>query len=781
MFKYIKKLSYLFLFVAGIVLVVVLYLFFATKAKESGMVKVQGINMPVTIERDQFGIPHITAESDEDGFFALGYVHAQDRMWQMEMQRHIAQGTLSEMLGDAAIEQDKFLRTIGFYLAAKQTWQALPDETKKKIHNYTNGVNSFLKTGKLSLPFIFVQYKPAEWTDIDSIAFHKMMAWDLQSTWKEKIENAVIAAKLGESQVSVLLPPYPHTAPTILSDESLKLSSLLVKTTDSALKSQVINDEKIDSLVDLIKHSDNIKSSLSMQDAPGKGSNNWVVSGRLTQTKKPLLASDPHLSLSAPILWYMADLKTPNFHSRGATIPGLPLIVIGHNDYIAWGMTNACIDAQDLYIESNNTPLTPREEIIKVKNGKDVHYIVNTSKHGPIISDISSAGTLGKKVALKWPAIMPGDTTVQSFLELNYVRNWQEFTKALESYVTPSQNFIYADIKGNIGYYLTGKIPVRDGWNGQFPVNSEKNLEWKGYIPFFKMPHVLNPKEGYIASANNQVVSGAYPYSLTFRCGIPPYRIDRIDAMIKQHSFLTKHDMEVMQNDTKSGLWFDLRENLLKTKPLDKASADALTQLTHWNGNMNRDSKAAIIFAFWFKHLGDLTPKQVKSFSEWPEPLFIKQQLETNGTYCQINQYKSCQDFLSHSLKNAMHDLQSKQLVWGSVHHAYFEEMALGSLKFIGWIWNRSIPSAGDAFSINVGTYDFNNMAQIAGAGYRQIIDLNNLDNSEYIIALGQSENVFSKNYANLMTWWRDGKYVSMNANKHHIKQNKILNLVPQR
>lgn len=778
MLKFFKILASLCTLVIAISVVV----YFIFRTPTTGTVELTGLKAPVTVKRDTYGVPHIEAQNDEDAYFALGYIHAQDRLWQMEFQRHISQGTLSEMFGDATITEDKFLRTLGFYRAATLAWNALSPRAQTLFHAYSTGINRFIETGNLPLQFKLLHYQPHAWSDVDTIAWQKMMAWDLQSTWKEKIENYVIANQFGKDQIAVLLPGYPKDAPNILSDQDLKnVSTKQLAHAHDELINQKFNAPQINRILDA---TNKINSRLHFNDVPGKGSNNWVVSGRFTKSHKPMLANDPHLSLSAPMLWYLADIKTPYFHSVGATIPGLPIVVIGHNDYIAWGVTDGCVDAQDLYIEPDNAKITTFSEVIKVKGKPDVVYPVRVSEHGPIISDVSDASKIGKHIALQWTALMSNDTTMESFLELNYAKNWDDFRQALKKFIVPSQNFIYADTQGNIGYYLSGKLPIRKGWTGEMPVAGHQAFEWNEYIPFDKMPHTFNPPEGYIVSANNQVASSHYPYSLAYRCGVAPYRAQRIiDSIVHHPAPLTISDMAAIQNDTVSYLWKDFRSILLQTAPFNERSQKALVLLSQWDGNVQRNSVAATLFEYWYKQFNQLTPVTIRQLSEWPEPQFIKQQLAENGPYCQRAGAKDCKQFLSISLDRAMSELikqhghNDKQWAWGKVHHAVFSELGLGTVNAIGWLWNREISTSGDPYTVNVGSYDFNDFHQIEGPGYRQIIDLNNWKNSRYIQALGQTDSIVNRHHSDLMPLWRDGKYLSMDVSQN--KNVEILRLVP--
>ncbi len=773
--KAIKYIGISILLLISALSIFIYFIYRGTQNTLKGNLKINGLLDKVIVHRDQYGVPHIEAENDSDAFFALGYTHAQDRMWQMEIQRHLARGSLSEMFGEVTIMQDKTLRTLGFYRAAQLAYLSLPKESQHIVESYTKGVNFFIQTGNMPLQFKLIGYKPSVWTNVDSISFQKMMAWDLNETWRDKILNHIIASLYGREKMSIFSPEYPDSAPLVLQDSEINLTK---KMTQNYL-------EKENYFGKFRKQDIYPNKEFNKASPPGKGSNNWVVSGKLTNTNKPILANDPHLSIASPLLWYLADIKTKNFHSIGATLPGLPGVIIGHNQFIAWGVTNGCIDAQDLYIESDDKDITTINEVIKVKNSNDVIFPIEISPHGPIISDITEARRVGKKVALKWTGFLEKDTTLHSFILLNYTKNWDSFKNALSYFVVPAQNYVYADNNGNIGYYLAGKIPIRDQWSGLYPIESKKEFEWKSFIPFEEMPHTMNPSKGFIVSANNKVVSNNYPYSLTPHCKTAPYRASRIIDLLQRKEKLTLIDIQKIQNDTVSYLWNDFKTILLKTIPASNKEKDVLKILKDWNGNMNINSQEATLFAYWFRELAEMVPKELKVFSQWPEPLFIKNQLLSDGKYCLINNARNCKEFLSNTLTKTLNAIvknigeKPKNWNWGYTHKAVFNELGFSENKYLNWFWHRSISSPGDGFTVNVGSYEFDNLSQIAGPGYRQIVDFNNLEDSIYIQALGQSGNIFSKNYDNLMPLWRDGKYIPMSSEKNRWGKYETLILEP--
>jgi penicillin G amidase len=712
----------------------------------------------VIIRRDNFNIPYILAlHHDNDAFFALGYVHAQDRFWQMEFQRRVASGTLSEVFGEKTLKQDEYLRTWGFYRASISAWRALDPKTKQLVHAYTQGVNVYLANNKLPLPFYLLRYKPKPWTVIDSIAWQKMMAWNLDSGWQRKIQQHLVAKQVGSKQVESLFPPYPEHAPTILSHRDLQQSNLLL--THVQKSHHVPNASSTIAMPALKQHlatSQAIRNQLGFNDKEGKGSNAWVVSGKLTESGKPILANDVHLPLTSPSLWYLAELKGPTLHVVGATIPGLPLIAIGHNEAIAWGVTHSYVDTQDLYIEDEKTAFTSRDEIINVRGKASIILKVKESKHGPIISSITQAGKVDQFVAIKWVALQEGDTTVASFAKLNYARNWDEFKQALASYVSPPQNFLYADTRGNIGYYLAGRIPLRKDWVGNFPISSKEKREWEGFIPFNELPHVYNPPEGFIATANNKIVPDEYPHSLTFRWNVPPYRAQRIIDEIRRHQ-VNLENTKALQIDTRSYLWEALRGSLLETVPLDKASKKGLEILKQWDGQVDINSQGATLFAYWYQTL-----------IQGVDPQWVVEKLQEKVCYADLTTLVDCQSHLSKTLKDAMTMLiheqgdDSDKWRWGRVHHAVFQEAGIGKSKAIGWLWNRREPSPGGDFTVNVGTYDAITKEQTIGATYRQVIDLGDFNQSFYVIPLGQVDNPLSLRNNDQLPLWLNGGYVAM-------------------
>lgn len=715
----------------------------------------------VTVTRDQWGIPHIRASRDEDAVFALGFVHWQDRAWQMDFQRRVAQGRLAEIVGKAALPQDKFLRTWGFQRAAQSALNALSPESRKLIAAYTAGVNAAMAQRKTALEFQILRYTPEPWTDVDSVSWSKLMAFDLGGNYEEEVNGAAIVKKLGEKGLAEVYPPYPQSAPTILSADEVGKTAQLKQQAQTAL---ALPDATLRALQTNLAAA----RQLGMQAVPGKGSNDWVIAGSRTASGKPILADDPHLALTSPMLWYLADVQGDKLKAIGASIPGLPAIVIGRNERVAWGVTNVNPDVQDLFVEPEGAKLTSRTEIIKVKGQPDVQLTVQESVHGPIISG-EGAENLGPRVALQWTALQGGDTTMDAFLGLNYAANWPDFTRALKQYVAPSQNFVYADIDGNTGYYAPGRVPTRNGWDGSLPVKGDGSREWTGFIPFDKLPHTFNPADGLVVTANNKVVPDSYGFNLgNNRNWAEPYRAERITELLQARpSGLTVDDVKKVQMDTVSLVWRDLKPLLLATRPDGETSRKALELLKGWDGNETIDSVPATIYETWLLKLQEM------GFDELPNKtvlnsLAVRNQLASKGELCGA---EGCDDDLTRTLKAAVDSLGTRlgadMNAWqyGKLHQVASNHRIFAEVKPLAQIFNHSAPTPGGTNTVDVARPDHDTFKQTHGPSYRQIIDLSDLNKSVFIGSLGQSGNPLLPHAADQQPMWIAGEYLPMSTN----------------
>ncbi len=649
----------------------------ASFPQTKGSLTLDGLSGPVDVKRDGNGIPQIYASSDEDLFMAQGYVQAQDRFYEMDVRRHMTSGRLSEMFGSGQVKNDEFLRTMGWDRVAKEEYdKKLSASTKKYLQAYAKGVNAYLKgkDGKdISLEYAALgftnDYKPQEWTPVDSVAWLKAMAWDLRGNMQDEIDRSLMTSRLGPKQIADLYPEYPYSRNKTITQEGqydsvtgsyvqgsgTTLGSGTQSTAGTGLAGNTTAPNGLQSqLSKLYNVLDNVPTAVGV-NGNGIGSNSWVVAGKYTITGKPLLANDPHLSASLPSVWYQMGLHCTSVSSKcqydvsGYTFAGMPGVVIGHNQDIAWGMTNSGVDVTDLYLEKITgegyerdgkvLPFTTRRETIKVAGGADKTIVVRETKDGmPLLSDrddelvkVGKKATVdsgapdrgdGYAIALRWTALDPGNS-MDAVFQLDRASNWTEFRTAAASFDVPSQNLIYADTNNHIGYQLPGKIPIRaKGDDGSLPSPGwDSKCKWTGYIKQSELPYEYDPKRGYIVTANQAVVDkDKYPYTLTtdWGYGTRSQRItDLIEAKIKGGGKISTDDMRQMQLDDSSEIAKLIVPKLLKIDVADKNVRDAQKLLEGWDYTQDADSAAAAYFnATWRNILklafGNKLPKELR-------------------------------------------------------------------------------------------------------------------------------------------------------------------------
>ena len=738
--------------------------------------QLEGLSGPVTVTRDQWGVPHIKASTDLDAFWAQGYVHAQDRLWQMELNRRTGAGRLSEILGDAALEQDKFLRTWGFYRAAQASEAALSDHTRAALAAYVAGVNAFINEGKLPLEFTLVGAKPEPWVPADSLVWAKMLAFDLASNWDEEVSNIETVKKIGLEGLNEVEPGARPGTPTIVRLEEFKgeLKTVAARASNAGLRT--------DTLAALRRVAE-IQKSLPTFAGPERdttGSNNWVVSGKLTTTGKPMLANDPHLRLSSPSIWYLCNLEGPTLHVIGASLPSLPGVILGRNDRIAWGGTNSAPDIQDLFVldlkdgayATPNGPvkLSSRDEIIKVKGGADFKWTVRSSEYGPVISDVPVIGIKpadGQAVALRYVSLEPGDTTLDAFLGFQYAHNWSDFLEAARSFVAPMQNFVYADVDGNIGYIAPSKIPTRN-WDGRLPASAAKGQNWTGYVPFDQLPILENPREGFIVTANNKIL----PHQAAFEPSTytDHWRAQRIRERILAAGKISLETMNDIQADTLSIVARELVPGLLELPAKSDAARRLQAAVRGWDLKASLRSTGPTAFAFYYRELlrvlEDETGEKYHNVA-----LFITNAFTKGSKYCDDVRTKdvteSCAMFMSQALEKGSAALEAKlgsdpsAWQWERIHRTNFKAI-LGAAPVIGGIFERSIANNGNTLTVNVAGYNQDTFVQTAGPSYRGLYDFANLDSSRYMHTLGQSGDPFSKHFDDFLPLWRDVKTIPM-------------------
>ncbi len=759
-----------------------------------GSVSLSGLRAPVDIVRDRNGVPHIYAGSIADAYFALGFVHAQDRLWQMEMNRRIGAGRLSEALGPATLDTDKFLRTLGVRRVAVATLKALDADTRRGLDAYAAGVNAFLaqRSGPLPPEFLLTGIKPEPWQSADSVAWIKMMAWDLGANWRSELLRMRLAKKLSPAQIGEFLPPYPGDAPLAIADYA-------------ALYRQ-LDASKLAALA---------LAGLSEDGA----SNNWVVAGSHTQSGKPLLANDPHLGLAAPAVWYLAHLSAPGFEVIGATLPGVPGVVLGRNKHIAWGFTNTGPDVQDLYIERIDgarvlapqgwQPLGTHAETIKVKGQPDVTLTVRASRHGPLISDVfkPAADALPQNFALAfaWTALREDDLSMQAAGKFASARNWSEFLAAARDFHSPQQNMVYADTEGNIGYIAPGRVPVRKPENdlkGQAPAPGwDAKYDWDGFIPFDQLPQSYNPAAGSIVTANQKIVPNDYPHYITSEW-VLPYRAERIRQLLDATPKHTLQSFGAIQADTVSLQVREILPLLLKARTENGEAQQVLQQLGRWDANMTLAGAEPLIVSAWLRELGRLIYADELGDlfnAEWAHRAEFMQHVLADtggqGHWCDdVNTpaRETCAELLPKALDLALADLKRRygedrgKWRWGEAHFALSEHRPFGRQPQLARLFDIRVPSPGDTYTVDVGRNTLSNeaapYASRHAASLRALYDLADPDKSVYIHSTGQSGNLLSPLYKNFAERWARVEYIPMSMRRADAEAGALgtLRLKPQ-
>jgi penicillin amidase len=592
----------------------------AVQRSAATIINLAGLKEQASVSRDERGIPYIEAANEADLYFAQGYVTASDRLWQMDLLRRSARGELSEIFGRTALEEDKKHRIFGFAQLAEGMLPQLPASERAALEAYARGVNAFIASrDDKSLPpeFQILQYKPRAWTPADSVIIGKIFAETLSTSWQADLMRAAIADLPAEKRELLLTETSPLDVLVVGKDADEKKA--IIPPGDPLMMYSMAQSEAL--LRAVAETSETMARTLSrvglyMEDRAA--SNNWVVSGSRTQSGKPMLANDPHLPPSVPSIWYMTHLSMPGLRISGVTTPGLPGIIIGHNEQMAWGVTNLGPDVQDLYLEKfdKDNPrkyLTPaglreaevRREEIKVRKGftdaatETETLEVVVTRHGPIFFEQG-----GARYALRWTALDPTAGEFDAFYKLNRARNWKDFQDSLRSYGGATQNFVYADTQGHIGYYGAGRVPVRKSGDGSVPYDGSTDAgEWTGFIPFDKLPHVYDPPEGFIVTANQRVAGRSYPYFLTHEWAAP-YRARRIYEALKAKAKLTPDDFRQIQADTYSIPATTFAREVIKLggeqgtaapAPDEAKWRETLKLLGEWDGRTGTDSRGAIM------------------------------------------------------------------------------------------------------------------------------------------------------------------------------------------
>lgn len=740
--------------------------------KVTGTESVAGLTAPVEIMRDEWGVPYIYADNELDLVFAQGYVHAQDRLWQMEFTRRIGKGTLSEILGEVTLDIDKFMRTVGLRRAAAQDWEVLDAESRALLEAYASGVNAYIQNNPLPIEYTILSAEAIPWEPLDTLTIGKLMGWQLSGDYGLDMLRAQTIAKLGDDRavnIFAFAPEGVVVPPEVNGYQELELVQSV------APFSALLNRPNLYA-----------------------GSNSWVVSGEHTATRFPLLADDTHLGLGMPSIWYMNGLEGGRFQSVGFTLAGVPLVIAGHNRQIAWGPTNLSTDLQELFIERLNDTNSPTqyeymgewrnleiiEETIIVKGAEPITLSVWKTHHGPIINDVEGWSDL-QPVALQWTDL-EGSRLFHALVQMNLATNWDEFRNALSYWDAPKENFVYADAAGNIGSQSVGKVPLRvPGSTGVLPVPGwTGTYEWQGYIPFDEMPFLFNPPEGYIVAANSRSIPPDNSPHVIEYYGIATFRPDMIVSVLEGNDNLTLEDFQALQGDVKALSAEAILPYLLHIEPENELQARAIQELQDWDLQYETDRIGPSVYESWQwliqtntleDELGEdmLFVYQLYSLAGAPQfidllanpddPLFDDINTEVVETRDDIIR-RSLEESLAWLQEN--HGEDPDEWEWGQLHSMTFVHSPLGQtgIPLVDNLFNsQPIPAIGSDFTVNNAWYSASDRFEMqGGTSQRLLVDLSDWENSLGVLTTGQSEHIFHPHREDMISLWQNLEYISL-------------------
>lgn len=726
-----------------------------------------GLANRAEIRRDSRGIPHIVAGSARDGHFALGFVHAQDRMLQMEFMRRAGAGRLAEAVGGAGVGNDRFVRTLGLYALAQAQFEIVDERTREDLIAYAEGVNAWLRNRHGALPpeLVALGIDPEPWRPADSLVWGKLMAVYLSGNWRDEAFRLRLLATVPKDVVDSLWPPVPSAA---------GMPTQAAAPLDIAV---------LDALV---------KAHPVPLGTPAGASNAWVVAGSRSADGKPLLANDPHLGFQMPIQWYLARVVTRELVLTGATVPGVPFLIVGHNGRAGWGLTATQSDVEDLFIEridpedpgrylapDGSRPFVTRREVIRVRNGDDVAFDVRATRHGIVVSDLAG-GTPGAEktvLALSAPYLLADDRTPQAIAAINRAGSAAAVEAALRDFQSPQQTVVFADTAGAIGYVAAGRVPIRATGDGRYPQPGWSGAsDWAGFIPFEDLPRALDPADAAIVAANHRMVPDGYPYPLGDDFA-PPYRAERIRALIADDSCRSRDAMLRVQNDSVSLVARELIPLMSAFTPESPGVERMVAMLRVWNGEMNRRRPEPLVFMKWFAAFHRellktvLPPGLETSFAA--DPLVVRNALRGEGAIrCRSENGSDCGTLLNASLEGVLKEFESEnggevsRRHWGDFHQATFAHPLSRIHSLVARLLDRAIASDGGNDTVNRGGMRLTDprqpFAHVHGPGLRAVLDFANLDRSLFMIATGESGNPLSPHYDDMIEDWRDGRYVRL-------------------
>jgi penicillin amidase len=773
----------------------------------SGTLEMAALEEPVTIIFDDYAVPHLYAENEHDLFFAAGYIMASERLFQMDMVNRAVQGRLAEM-NSGLVNADKYLRTWDFHRIGKQIAAAMDSDTRWIVQWACDGINYYIETHRNDLPLEFklVGHEPLHWGPAIMGGYSRLMGHELTQSWDVEMVIGRLVEVYGEELVRDLIPPYPETKPFIVPEE---VSSFSIAREIMAAGYR----EALEILGD---------------DAGFGGSNNWILSGSRTTTGLPILCNDPHLGFVQPAKWYEMHLTGGRFNTRGLCLPGLPLPILGQNENIAWGFTNVMADDADFYEEQVNPQdstqylykgewrsFKVRKEIINVRDGEPLTFIVKETVHGPVINDRHDiAGLSDRPVTMRWTGQDITDE-ISAIVSLNLARNWDDFSEAARQFSMPGQNVVYADREGNIGWRPFVRIPVRKDASGLLVMpGASGEYDWQGYVPFEEMPYLYNPPEGYIAIANNETIGPDYPYYISAYWA-PPYRIERIVELLAEQEQHSLESNMVIQNDILSAQAREVAPYLLAAFPdeesvsLSQQADDALDALRGWDFTFTTESVPAMVFSTWFM---ELLPAIYQDEMDRAGDYFYRDYLKLGGLlpyrsvahllrkgnspwYDDVNtsETETRDDIIRQAFSAAIERLAeesgSRVSAWHwdeqhTITHPH-DLAGAGTLgKFLNWWLDLNVgpfPFPGTGATVNPGAFNLGESFKVtAGASARRIIDLADFDNSRIVLPSGQSGHSLDRHYRDQAELFNAGAYRQVDFSREAVEAHTYSTLILQ-
>jgi penicillin G amidase len=757
----------------------------------SGTLVLPGAQGEITIDRDAHGVPTVRAGNLRDLAFGTGVVHAQDRLWQLETHRRIGSGRLAEALGPAALETDRFLRALGVRRTAAAQWDAMKGEARETVLAYTAGINAVMAEGTRARPpeFMLLGLPLEPWTPVDTLAWAIMMAWDLGGNWTTELLRLRLSQQMPVERIDQLLPPYPGESPPLGADYAALYRSLNL--------SSAVRQAWVD-----------LPALAPESGIEGVGSNNWVLAGSRTTTGRPLLANDPHLKLSAPALWYFVRLESPQLKVAGASMPGVPGIVLGQNEHLAWGFTNTGPDVQDLYIEQVRSddpgqyrtpdgwaPFESVQEVIKVKGEADVAMTVRRTRHGPVISDAGSGADLfdanrpAYVLALQWTALAPDMDNISPSLALQATRSVPEFVAAVAAWKAPMQNMAVADREGRIGVVSAGQVPLRrvdNDLHGRAPAPGwDARYDWAGWVPADRTPRRIDPAGGALATANQRIHEPDYPYFIGSDWALP-YRQQRIEQLLASRPRHSIDDLAAMQADQKSLATLELLPVLRQARSSHALAAAVAPLLASFDGEMAANDAAPLIYWAWLRQLKAALFSDDLGSALWQRSLgrsffaaTVGVMARDDASWCDdrstVAVRETCAMINDLALTRALDELQARlgsdvsRWKWGELHQARSEHRPFSRVKLLAPFFELRSPVGGDTYTINVSRVGLKPDATTGemyldehGPSLRALYDLGDPSQSRVMHSTGQSGLFFSPLYRAFVKAWTDVRYLPL-------------------